>query len=45
LSELVFDLPDVKDLDELSLDNDDEVSLDNEGKVLLDNKDKGVFCN
>jgi hypothetical protein len=44
LSELVFDLTDVKDLDELSLDDNDEVSLNDKDKVLLDNKDKVASC-
>ncbi len=37
LSELVFDLTDVKDLDEFLLDNNDKVLLDNKDKVLLNN--------
>ncbi len=41
--ELVLDITDVKDLDELSLNNGDETSLDNEDKVLLDNEDE-VAC-
>ncbi len=36
MSELVFDLTDVKDLDELSLNNDDKVLLDDKYEVLLD---------
>jgi hypothetical protein len=43
-SKLVFDLTDVKDLDELSLDNDDKVLLDNNDEVLL-NKDDEVLLN
>ncbi len=35
-SELVFDLTDVKDLDELSLNSDDKVLLNNKDEVLLD---------
>ncbi len=39
-SKLVFDLTDVKDMDELSLNNKDKTSLDNEDKVLLDDEDE-----
>ena len=45
LSELVFDLTDVKDLDEFLLDNGDETLLNDEDKVLLDNEDEVVSCN
>jgi hypothetical protein len=45
LSELVFDLTDVEDLDELLLDGNDEVSLDDEDKELLDNEDEVASCN
>jgi hypothetical protein len=44
-SELVFDLPDVKDLDEFLLDYDDKVLLDDKDEVLLDNMDKVASCN
>jgi hypothetical protein len=45
LSELVFDLTDVKDLDELLLNNNDEVLLDNKDEVLLDDKGEVTSCN
>ncbi len=38
-SKLVFDLTDVKDLDELSLDDGDKMSLNDKDKVLLDNEE------
>ncbi len=43
LSKLVFDLPDVKDLDELLLNNKDKTLLDNKDEVLLNNKDEVAF--
>ncbi len=45
MSELVFDLTDVTDLDEMSLDNDDKVLLDDKDEVFLDNEDKVASCN
>ena len=45
LSKLVFNLTDVKDLDELSFNDRDEMSLDNEDEVLLYNKDEVASCN
>ncbi len=45
MSELVFDLTDVEDLDELLLNGNDEVLLNNKDEVLLDNKDKVASCN
>jgi hypothetical protein len=45
LSELFFDLTDVKDLDELLLNNGDETLLDDKGEVLLDDKDEVASCN
>jgi hypothetical protein len=45
LSELVFDLADVEDLDELLLDNNEEVSLKDDDEVLLNNKDEVASCN
>jgi hypothetical protein len=44
LSELVFDLTDVKDLDGLLLNNYDKVSLDDKDEVLLDDKDEVASC-
>jgi hypothetical protein len=44
-SELVFDLTDVKDLDELSLDDGNEMLLDNKDEVLLDDKEEVASCN
>jgi hypothetical protein len=44
-SKLVFNLTDVKDLDELLLDDGDETSLNNEDEVLLDNADEVASCN
>jgi hypothetical protein len=44
-SKLVFDLTDVKDLDELLLNNGDETLLNNKDKVLLNNKDEVASCN
>ncbi len=41
----MFNLTDVKKLDELSLDNDGKVLLDNKDEVLLDNEDKVGSCN
>jgi len=37
MSELVFNLRDVKDLDELSLDNNDKVLLNDKDEVLSSN--------
>ncbi len=46
LSKLVFNLTaDVKDLDELLLDNGDKMSLNDKDKVLLDNEDEVASCN
>ncbi len=45
MSELVFDLTDVKDLDELLLDDGDKTSLNNKDEVLLDDKDEVASCN
>ncbi len=45
LSKLVFDLTDVKDLDELLFNDGVETLLDNKDKVLLDDKDEVASCN
>jgi hypothetical protein len=45
LSELVFDLTDVKDLDELLLNNGDKTLLDDKDEVLLDIMDEVASCN
>jgi hypothetical protein len=45
LSKLVFDLTDVKDLDELLLNNGDKALLDNKDEVLLDAEDDVASCN
>ncbi len=45
LSKLVFDLTDVKDLDELLLNNGDKTLLDGKDEMLLDNKDEVASCN
>ena len=45
MSELVFNLTDVKDLDELLLDDNDKVLLNDKDEVLLDDKDKVASCN
>jgi hypothetical protein len=45
LTELVFNLTDVKDPDELLLDNEDKELLNDEDEVLLDDEDKVASCN
>jgi hypothetical protein len=45
LSELVFDLTDVKDLDELLLDKGDKTLLNNKEEVLLNDKDEVASYN
>ncbi len=45
MSKLVFDLTDVKDLDELLLNNGDKALLDNKDEVLLDAEDDVASCN
>ncbi len=45
MSKLVFNQTEVKDLDELLLNDGDTTSLDNEDEVLLDDKDEVASCN